>query len=230
LVVVTLAVVFACKINTDVNQPVAIEIRLPDSGRVELSDTFRPSARALNGLGDSVEAAFVWASLDTAILAVLDSTTGVSLSKALGTARLQARTGGNIISNPQSVTVLPYLDSIGVSGAARGTVFVSPAADSLSDSLVVKAYSGGGAIPANRRVVFTASTFPASGPVVTLLPKDVFPKDTVVTSASTGMAAVQVRLRAGTLPDSVVVTATMQHLDGTAVLGSPLTFVVEFRP
>lgn len=222
---VTLAAVLACKINTDVSQPVAIEMRLPDSGRVELTDTFRPTARALNGLGDSVQAAFVWASLDTAILAVLDSTTGVSLSKALGTARLQARTGGNLISNPQSVTVLPYLDSIGVSGAARDTVFVTPAADSLSDSLVVQAYGGGGAIPANRRVVFTATTFPASGPAVTLLPKD-----TVFTNPSSGVAAVQVRLLSGTVPDSVVVTAFMLHLDSTAVSGSPLTFVVEFRP
>lgn len=221
---VTLAAVFACKINTDVNQPVAIEIRLPDSGRVELTYTFRPTARALNGIGDSVQATFVWASLDTAILAVLDSTTGVSLSKTLGTARLQARTG-NLISNPQSVTVLAHLDSIGVLGAARDTVFVTPAADSLSDSLVVQAYGGGGAIPANRRVVFTATTFPASGPAVTLLPKD-----TVFTNPSSGVAAVQVRLRSGTVPDSVVVTAIMLHLDSTAVSGSPLTFVVEFRP
>jgi len=223
--VVTLALVLACKINTDVSQPVAIEMRLPDSGRVELTDTFRPTARALNGLGDSVQAAFVWASLDTAILAVLDSTTGVSLSKALGTARLQARIAGNLISNPQSVTVLPYLDSIVVSGAARDTVFVTPAADSLSDSLVVQAYGSGGAIPANRRVVFTATTFPASGPAVTLVPKD-----TVFTNPSSGVAAVQVRLLSGTVPDSVVVTAFMLHLDSTAVSGSPLTFVVEFRP
>lgn len=221
---VTLAAVFACKINTDVSQPVAIEIRLPDSGRVELTDTFRPTARALNGIGDSVQATFVWASLDTAILAVLDSTTGVSLSKTLGTARVQARTG-SLISNPQSVTVLAHLDSIGVLGAARDTVFVTPAADSLSDSLVVQAYGGGGAIPANRRVVFTAATFPASGPTVTLLPND-----TVFTNPSSGVAAVQVRLRSGTVPDSVVVTAIMLHLDSTAVSGSPLTFVVEFRP
>jgi len=222
--VVTLAAVLACKINTDVSQPVAIEIRLPDSARVELTDTFRPTARALNGIGDSVKAAFVWASLDTAILAVLDSTTGVSLSKTLGFARLQARTG-NLISNPQSVTVLPYLDSIRVSGPARDTVFVTPAADSLSDSLVVHVYGSGGAIPANRRVVFTATTFPASGPMVTL-----FPGDTVFTNPSTGVATVQVRLRSGTVPDSVVVTAIMLHLDSTAVSGSPLTFVVEFRP
>ena len=221
---VTLALVLACKINTDVSQPVAIEIRLPDSGRVELTETFRPTARALNGIGDSVQAAFVWASLDTAILAVLDSMTGVSRSKTLGTARLQARTG-NLISNPQSVTVLPYLDSIRVLGVARDTVFVTPAADSLSDSLVVQAYGGGGAIPANRRVIFTPNTFPASAPAATLLPQD-----TIVTNPSSGVAAVQVRLRSGTVPDSVVVTVIMLHLDSTAVSGSPLTFVVEFRP
>jgi len=216
-----LATVFACKINTDLNQPVAIEIVLPDSGRVEVTDTFRPRALALNGVGDSVQAEFSWASLDTAVLAVLDSTTGVSLSKTIGPARLQAHTG-NLFSNPQSVTVLARLDSIRVLGAARETVF---AADSLSNSLQVQAFALGGAIPANRRVVFTATTFPVSGPVVTLLPKD-----TVFTNPSTGVAAAQVRLHTGTVPDSVVVTATMQHVNRTPVQGSPLTFVVEFRP
>src|SRR6266550_1813647 len=101
----TLAAVFACKINTDLDQPVAIDIVLPDSGRVEVTDPFRPRARALNGIGDSVQAELSWASLDTAVLAVLDSTTGVSISKTIGSARLQARTG-NLFSNPQTVTVL----------------------------------------------------------------------------------------------------------------------------
>jgi len=217
----TLAAVFACKINTDLDQPVAIDIVLPDSGRVEVTDTFRPRARALNGIGDSVQAELSWASLDTAVLAVLDSTTGVSISKTIGSARLQARTG-NLFSNPQTVTVLTRLDSIRVLGAARNTVF---AADSLSDSLQVQAFALGGAIPANRRVVFTKTTFPASDSMVTLLPKD-----TVLTNPSTGVAVVQVRLGTGPVPDSVVVTATMQHVNRTPVQGSPLTFVVEFRP
>jgi len=217
----TLAAVFACKINTDLDQPVAIDIVLPDSGRVEVTDTFRPRARALNGIGDSVQAELSWASLDTAVLAVLDSTTGVSISKTMGSARLQARTG-NLFSNPQTVTVLARLDSIRVLGAARNTVF---AADSLSDSLQVQAFALGGAIPANRRVVFTKTTFPASDSMVTLLPKD-----TVLTNPSTGVAVVQVRLGTGPVPDSVVVTATMQHVNRTPVQGSPLTFVVEFRP
>ena len=212
---------FACKINTDLNQPVAIEIVLPDSGRVEVTDTFRPRARALNGIGDSVQAELSWASLDTAVLAVLDSTTGVSISKAIGAARLEARTG-NLFSNPQTVTVLARLDSIRVLGAARNTVF---AADSLSDSLQVQAFALGGAIPASRRVVFTKTTFPASDSMVTLVPKD-----TVFTNPSTGVAVVQVRLGTGPVPDSVVVTATMQHVNRTPVQGSPLTFVVEFRP
>jgi len=217
----TLAAVFACKINTDLDQPVAIDIVLPDSGRVEVTDTFRPRARALNGIGDSVQAELSWASLDTAVLAVLDSTTGVSISKTIGSARLEARTG-NLFSNPQTVTVLTRLDSIRVLGAARNTVF---AADSLSDSLQVQAFALGGAIPANRRVVFTKTTFPASDSMVTLVPKD-----TVFTNPSTGVAVVQVRLGTGPVPDSVVVTATMQHVNRTPVQGSPLTFVVEFRP
>src|SRR5439155_3991474 len=127
----TLAAVCASKINTDLAQPVAIDSVLPDSGRVEVTDTFRPRARALNGIGDSVQAELSWASLDTAVLAVLDSTTGVSISKTIGAARLEARTG-NLFSNPQTVTVLARLDSIRVLGAARNTVF---AADSLSHSL-----------------------------------------------------------------------------------------------
>jgi len=217
----TLAAVFACKINTDLDQPVAIDIVLPDSGRVEVTDTFRPRARALNGIGDSVQAELSWASLDTAVLAVLDSTTGVSISKTIGAARLEARTG-NLFSNPQTVTVLARLDSIRVLGAARNTVF---AADSLSDSLQVQAFALGGAIPASRRVVFTKTTFPASDSMVTLVPKD-----TVFTNPSTGVAVVQVRLGTGPVPDSVVVTATMQHVNRTPVQGSPLTFVVEFRP
>ena len=221
MALLTLAAVFACKINTDLDQPVAIDIVLPDSGRVEVTDTFRPRARALNGIGDSVQAELSWASLDTAVLAVLDSTTGVSISKTIGAARLEARTG-NLFSNPQTVTVLARLDSIRVLGAARNTVF---AADSLSDSLQVQAFALGGAIPANRRVVFTKTTFPASDSMVTLVPKD-----TVFTNPSTGVAVVQVRLGTGPVPDSVVVTATMQHVNRTPVQGSPLTFVVEFRP
>lgn len=78
---------------------------LPDSGRVEVADTFRPRARALNGVGDSVAAEVFWAALDTAVLPLLDSVTGEFLAKKIGTGRIQARVG-TLRSNPQPVTVL----------------------------------------------------------------------------------------------------------------------------
>lgn len=191
---------------------------LPDSGRVEVTDIVRPTARALNGVGDSVAAQVYWSSLDT-IIAVLDSTTGVSLAQAVGSGRLQARVGA-LRSEPQAVVILTKLDSLVVNGPTRDTVSL---VDSLSASLQVQAFAAPVA-PANRRVVYAATTFPASGPVVTFVPND-----SVLTS-STGVASTRLRLLAGAIPDSVVVTATMRRPDGTAIPGSPVTFVVEFGP
>ena len=195
----------------------AIEIVLPDSGRVEVTDTFRPSGRALNGLGDSVQAELFWSSLDTT-LKVLDSTTGVSLATLVGTARLQAR-AGRLFSNPQTVTIREHLDSLRAAAATRAIV---SAPDSLSDSLSVRAYATGG-IPQNRRVVYTFSIFPDGSSAVTLVPND-----TVFTN-SAGVAAARVQLQpGGAVPDSVVVTATMRHVNRTLVPDT-VTFVVEFR-
>lgn len=204
----------------------AIEVILPDSARVEFMDTFRPRARALNAIGDSVAAEIYWSSLDTALLRVLDSATGVSLADSVGTARLQARVGG-LRSNPHAVAVLAKLDSLAAGGPTRDTVFVTPVtpdtlSDSLSDSLVVQALAFGG-VATGRRVVYAAATYPPIGPDVTLLPND-----TVLTTSS-GVAVAQVRLRAGAVPDSVVVSVTMQRLNGTHIRGSPVIFVVEFR-
>ncbi len=216
---------FACKLNTDPNQPVAIEIVLPDSGRVELTDTFRPSGRALNGFGDSVAAPLFWSSLDTAIIAVLDSTTGVTLPKSVGTGRLLARTG-TLFSNPQNVVVLARLDSMAPASALRDTLDVTPTdstTDSLSNPQQIQTFAFGG-LAVGRRVVYAFTTYPGSGPVVTLLPRD-----TVFTS-STGGASVQLRLHPGPLPDSVVVSASMTRFDGSPLPGSPVIFVVEILP
>jgi hypothetical protein len=196
---------------------VAIAIVLPDSGRVEVTDTYLPQGRALNGLGDSVQAQLYWSSLDSTLV-VLDSATGGSLARAVGTARLQARTG-NLFSNPQTVTIREHLDSLRPAGATRDTV---SAPDSLSDSLSVQAYATGG-IPQGRRVVYAFTIFPDTGSVVTLVPSAA-----VLTNAA-GVAAARVRLQSGPVPDSVVVTAAMQHVNRTLVPDT-VTFVVEFRP
>jgi len=203
---------------------VAIEIVLPDSGRVEVTDTFRPRGRALNGLGDSVQAQLVWSSLDTT-LEVLDSTTGASLAAVMGTARLQARSG-NLFSNQQTVQVLARLDSMAAAGSTRDTLDVTPTGspvDSLSNPLKIATFAFGGAA-ATRRVVYAAITYPDTVPAVTLLPRD------TVLTATDGTAAVQLRLHAGPLPDSVVVTATMRKFHGASLPGSPVIFVVEIKP
>ena len=194
---------------------------LPDSARVEVTDTFRPRARALNGVGDSVAAEVFWSNLDSTLV-VLDSTTGASLAVRLGTGRLQARVG-SLRSNPLRVSILAKLDSLLRAGPGRDTVTLP---DSLSDSLTVRAFAtlrqDSTGDPAGRRVVYAATTYPDSGSTVTFVPND-----TVLTN-SAGVAVVQVRFVSGTKPDSVVVTATMRRVNGTEVLYSPVTFVVEF--
>ena len=97
--------VLACKLGTNLDSVVALEVVLPDSGRVIVGSTIQPTARALNGRGDSVAAEIFWSSLDTAIIAV-ESITGETLGKAVGTGRIQARTGA-LRSNPQIITVQP---------------------------------------------------------------------------------------------------------------------------
>ena len=212
-----LAAVCACKLSYQPDQAVAIAIILPDSARVEVTDTFRPRAIALNAVGDSVQANVVWSSLDTAALAVVDIATGASLAKAIGSARLQARTD-RLISNTQLVTILARLDSM-----AADTLTRDSTTDSVSFPLRIKTIAVGGTA-SGRRVIYAFTTYPAGGPVVTLLPRD------TVTTGADGKASVQVRRHPGPLPDSVVVTATMQRFHGGPLPGSPVTFVVEFRP
>jgi hypothetical protein len=93
----------ACgKLGTNLDDVVALELVVPDS--MAVGDTMVPQARALNGRGDAVTAEILWASLDTAVIVVNDSTTGETFAKAVGTGRLQARTGA-LRSNPQSIAV-----------------------------------------------------------------------------------------------------------------------------
>jgi hypothetical protein len=212
----------ACgQLGTDLNQVVALEVVFPDSGRLEVGDTLRPGARALNGRGDSVAAQIFWSSLDTAIVSVVDSTTGVTLAKAIGTGRLQARFG-SLRSNPQNVFVFVRLTSATAEGPIRDTIIVS-APDSLSDSLAVKAWAGTSGA-SGRPVVYTMTIYPAGDTTVTLVPKATVPTD------ANGIAFARLRYDTGPLLDSVVVTAAVRRPNGTDVPGSPVRFVVEFQP
>jgi len=220
--VLALAAAAACgQLGTDLDQVVALEVFFPDSGRLEVGDTLHPEARALNGRGDTVPAQVYWTSLDTAFVVVVDSATGATFAKAVGTGRLQARFGG-LRSNPQNVFVLARLDSASAAGLIRDTITVS-APDSLSDSLLVKAWAGTSGAP-GRPVVYAAAIYPPGDTTVTFVPKATAPTD------ANGIAVARLRFSTGPRPDSVVVTAAVRRPNCTDVPGSPVSFVVEFRP
>ncbi len=217
-----LTAALACgQLGTDLDRVVALEVFLPDSGRIEVGDTLQPAARALNGRGDPVTGPIYWNSLDTGLV-VLDSASGLSYGRAVGTARLQARAPG-LRSNPENVFVLARLDSASAAGPIRDTVTLS-APDSVSGDLVVKAWAGTSGAPGRPVVYAAAAIYPAGATTVKFVPRD-----TLQTSAS-GTTAAQLRFLTGPRPDSVVVTAAVRRPNGTPVPGSPVTFVVEFRP
>ncbi|HYL20343.1 MAG TPA: hypothetical protein VEU74_01180 [Gemmatimonadales bacterium] len=219
---------------------IAIEIIAPDS--LEELDTLKPRARALDGHFDSVTATFDWSTLDTAILTVLDSSTGRTVvnhpSTTPGT--LLARTGSTF-SNPLQIRTLAAADTVSATPTTHVADTVHLSVDSLSDSLAVliadtiESASGGDSltVPLAGRPVAYAITYPASAGSVTLVTSDtahtLVIADTVA-SGTAGVASVKVRLIAGPVPDSVLVTASVHRAVGTAVPGSPVTFVVRFEP
>jgi hypothetical protein len=211
-------------LSPDFNQVVALEVSLPFGGSVELGDTLVPSARALDGRGDSVAATIYWASLDTAHVTVLDSTTGATLGKTVGAGQIQARVG-NLHSNPIAITVLAAADTVLATSPLRDSVSISTKVDSLSDTLKVEvADTNGGMTGLSGRSVAFQITYPSDTTAFTLVPGD-----TVLTSAA-GIAALRIKLKNRALPDSVVVSATARHLRGAAIPGSPITFTVIFAP
>jgi len=222
-----LAVAGTCSpIGVDLAAVIALEISLPDSGIVEEGDTIVPVARPLNGYGDSVAADVIWATPDTAALAVLDSTTGATLARQPPSGRLQARVGA-LRSNFVTVTVRPQADTLFATVPLRDTVVASTSADSLSSDLTVRLQDlTSGDTPVDlvgRPVVFTV-IYPNGGGSFTLVPGD-----SLLTGAG-GVASVRVRLIARPLPDSAVVEARAERANGETIPGSPVTFVVEYQP
>ncbi len=203
----------------------ALEVSLPYGGNVELGDTIVPSSRALDGRGDSVAAIIYWKSLDTAHVTVLDSTTGATLAKANGAGAIQARTG-NLHSNPIAITVLAAADTVIAESPLRDSVSISTKVDSLSDTIKVEVAdtNGGTTTALSGRTVAFQITYPADTTAFTLLPGD-----TVLTGFN-GIAALRVKLKNRTLPDSIVLSATARRLRGATIAGSPITFTVLFAP
>ncbi len=232
-----LAAAAACgQLGVDLNQVIAISTAAPDS--LEEFDTLIPQAVALNGAGDTVPATILWASLDT-VLTVLNDTTGRTVVNHPGlTGRLQARVGG-LRSNPLSIRALAAADTLFAAGPVVDTVTLSAATppDSLSGPLSVELADTGTGAPnpvvplAGRPIVYAITYLPTAG-AVTLVTSDtahaLVMQDTVSTSGL-GVASVKVRLLNDVLPDSIVVTASARRKVGTSVPDS-VTFVVRFQP
>jgi hypothetical protein len=235
-----LSAALACSLfgPPDLNGVRALEVKAPDS--LEEYDTLIPHARLLDGHGDSVAGAvFVWATLDTAALTVRDSSTGRTVVNHSGqTGRLVVRSS-TITSNPVAIRTLAAADTLFAKGMTVDTGRLS--IDSLSDSLkvevadTIESASGGDSLTvglAGRPVTYVI-TLPATAGPVTLVTTDtarsLVTTDTVATGDS-GIAFVKVRLLGPTIPDSVVLTASARRAVGDAVRGSPVRFVVRFRP
>jgi len=224
----------------DLSRTIALDVAAPDS--LEEYDSVTPRARLLDGHGDSVAATIVWSlpdSADTVALKLIDATTGrITVNHTGLTGRLLAR-AGSFVGNPVSIRTLAAADTLFAARPVRDSVSVM-ATDSLSDSLqveladTVKSSTGGDSltVPLGGRPVVYAITYSGTGGSVGLVTSDTtrtgVTTDTVAT-ASSGIVFVKVRLR-GPLPDSVVVTASARRAVGTPVPGSPVTFVVRFRP
>ncbi len=232
-----LAAGVACGKLGDLGAVLALEVTAPDS--LEEYDTLRPRARALDGHGDSVRATILWSTLDTAVLSLLDSTTGKTIVRTVSPSpgRLLARTGG-VTSNLISIQPLAAADTL----VAAGLTALTPRrADSLSDSLKVEladtvaAATGGGSLTvplAGRPITYTI-VYPATVGPVTLVVRDTSHSRVTAASVATGVAGiafVKVRLLGPIAPDSVVVTAAARRAVGTMVRGSPVTFTVRFVP
>jgi len=235
-----LAAAVACgRLGPDLDRVVAISVTDPPDSLEEL-DTLHLHAVALDGRGDSVPATILWATFDAALLTVVNDTSGVMVARAGSAtpARIQASVG-DLPSDPIAIRMLAAADTVFAAGPARDSVSLAAKPDSLSDSLKVRLQDTTATGPVDlsgRPVAFALTVYPApgggAGGNVALVRSDTarapVAGDTVTTA--TGIAVVKLRLLAGPLPDSAVVTAAARRAIGTDVPGSPITFVVRFVP
>lgn len=93
----------ACvRLEPDYSEVTQITVLVADS--VVLTDTLHAHATTATAGGDTVPATFVWASFDTAILALPDSSAGVFVGRQVGTTFIQTR-ADKLRSNPIPIRV-----------------------------------------------------------------------------------------------------------------------------
>jgi hypothetical protein len=204
---------------------VALELRAPAVTSIEVGDTVRLSARALDKQGDSVATEISWRSVDTTL--VVDGA-GLVTGHAPGIGRVQAVVG-SLSSDPVALTVTARADSVVLIGPDTSSVQPGdpasvPLAAQLTTTTPPGPLQGGTLVYTIIEPVFASAAdrtveFP-SGALA----------DTVTTGAD-GQPVIPVsisRVPGVTSPDSAIVAVSASRAHGVPVPGSGQQFIVRF--
>lgn len=225
-----LATLAACStLDEIVDGVVAVEILPPTPAIIEVGDTSRLRARALDQNGDSVAADIIWVTPDTQALVIADPAAGIAIGTAPITAgRVQARLG-SLAGGLATIRVEARADTLILVGSGADTV----AADATeSDPLVTRLESFAPPGPLAQRDVIYEVTDPAFADTAlrTVELSGGGLVDTVQTiSDGTPSPIVTLRRITGrTAPASVTVAVRAVQRRGTPVPGSGQAFTVTF--
>ena len=210
------------------NAVVQLQVLAPLITLVEVSDTTRVFARALDRAGNEVPAPIEWLSPDTTLS--VDST-GLVTSLITGTGRVQARTG-TLVSNLINFTLIPRPDTLVLVGEDTLRVLVGQGS---SPQLVARldTFEGGDTLPAS------------AGQIIYQVVDPVFPDPSqrtvefsgqvlidTATTGSNGLPTIPVllnRVAGTTTPDSAIVEIRAFRFQGTdSVPGSGQRFIIRF--
>jgi len=219
--------VLACTGGTDPSGvAVQVVVTAPITTILDVSDTTRVSAVALNRSGDTIQTPVVWLALDTTI--AVDAMGGVTaLFTGLGRVRANS---GSLQSNIVNFTVIPRPDTLVIIGDDTLRVLVGEGS-SAALTTRLDSYSMGDTIPANGgqiiyEVLEPDSTQPRSVEFTGQVLVD------TVTTGTDGMPLLPVFLNrvVGVLsPDSAIVGIIALRFQGTdTVPGSGQQFIVRF--
>ena len=217
-----------CSNLTDTgNGVVALDVTVPSRLELEVGDTIKLHARALDRAGDSVDAVITWHTPDSTL--AVDSLTGRATGLIGGLpGRVQAAQG-TLVSDFLQFTVLGHADSLALPADSADTVATGV---TQSAPLAAQLVGVAGVDLTGHRLVFTVTTPPYASPAArTVELSNGALADTVLTAADgTPVSPVTLNRVAGVAsPPMATVTVTAARPSGAAVPGSGQTFSVTFQ-
>ncbi len=225
-VLLGVALLLGCTDLTDTsNEVVQVQVLASIVTILDVSDTSRVFAQALNKDGEVVPATIEWLALDTT--AQVDSS-GLVRADVPGQARIQAQTG-TLLSNILNFTVVPRPDTVVIVGEDTLRVLVG---EGSSAALVARldTHEMGDTLPASGgrieyRIVEPDSTQPRSVEFTGQVTID------TITTGLDGTSTVPIllnRVAGVTSPDSAIVEITAFRFQVDTVPGSGQRFIIRF--